>query len=353
MLDNEYNGFGLVNHENEDYVTEDNQDFLDDSIEVEELMDDEEYQDGLTVLDEEEGEMTFVDQDGDGYTETTIITYDDINKDGVVRAHKVHIDTDGDGIDDYLATYLEVDTNNSGEVDAMISMVDSDGDGQIDIYEKYNDYDQDGKVDNVKIYSGENNDGEFDTMERLLDYDGVGVIDTKAKFSTEKFLNHFKTSKAVLSVVPLGYVPNLPIVTTVNGILCFRVPLMKYKVDEEVDEALVYPVKYVFTVTIPECAIINFENLTYNGKFVNVNFSKPIGTFRHEAVKDMNKEEYAALRSKLFASYDKMIDFLVNNAEYTENDKETFVTLINQVLDPSLKPFYHALDKRFATRFLR
>lgn len=175
----------------------------------------------------------------------------------------------------------------------------------------------------------------------------------KAKFSTEKFLNEFKNSKPVQALIPLGYVPNLPIVTSAGGELCMRVPLMRYKVTGVVDKTLVYPVKYVFTVTIPECTIIKFEDLSYNGKFVNVNFLKPIGTFRHEAVKAMNKEEYAALRTKLFAEYDKMIDFLANNAEYTESDKQTFMTLINQVLEPSLKPIYYAIDNSFATRFLR
>ena len=157
----------------------------------------------------------------------------------------------------------------------------------------------------------------------------------KEKFSIEKFLNEFKNSKAVQAIVPMGYVPNLPIITSVNGELCMRVPMMKYKVTGVVDKTLVYPVKYVYTVTIPDGNVINFENLAYNGAFVNVDFSKPVGTFRHEAVKDMNKAEYGALRSSLFAEYDKMIDFLANNAE------------------PSLKPFYHAIDNNFAARFLR
>lgn len=175
----------------------------------------------------------------------------------------------------------------------------------------------------------------------------------KAKFSTEKFLNEFKNSKPVQAIVPLGYVPNLPIVTSVNGELCMRVPLMRYKVTGVVDKTLVYPVKYVFTVTIPEGTVINYEDLTYNVKFVNVDFSKPVGTFRHDAVKGLNKEEYAALRSKLFAEYDKMIDFLADNAEYTENDKEAFIALLNRVLEPSLKPLYFAIDNNFANRFIK
>ncbi|MBR5640292.1 MAG: hypothetical protein IKW83_11285 [Muribaculaceae bacterium] len=175
----------------------------------------------------------------------------------------------------------------------------------------------------------------------------------KTKFSTEKFLNEFKNSKPVQAIIPLGYVPNLPIITSVNGQLCIHVPLMRYMVTGVVDKTLVFPVRYVFTVTIPEGAVISYEDLAYNGKFVNVDFSKPVGTFRHDAVKNLNKDEYAAVRSKLFAEYDKMIDFLANSAEYAETDKQVFMALLNQVLEPSLKPFYHAIDSNFAKRFIK
>lgn len=175
----------------------------------------------------------------------------------------------------------------------------------------------------------------------------------KEQFSTEKFLNEFKNSKAVQAIAPLGYVPNVPIVASVGGELCLRVPLMKYKVTGVVDKTLVYPVKYVFTVTVPDGNVISFVDLSYKASFVNVDFTKPVGTFRHEAVKDMNKAQYNALRSRLFAEYDKMIDFLANNGDYNEGDKHAFMALLNQVLEPSLKPFYHAIDNNFATRFLR
>ena len=173
----------------------------------------------------------------------------------------------------------------------------------------------------------------------------------KAKFSTEKFLHEFRSSNAAQALIPMGYVPNLPIITSSNGVLCMCVPFMKYKVTGVVDQTLVFPLQYVFTVTIPNGAVVNFEDLAYNKVFTNVDFNKPVGTFRHDAVKHLNKAEYAALRSKLFAEYDKLIDFLANNAEYTESDKQEFITLLNQVLEPSLKPFYHALDKSFAKRF--
>lgn len=174
----------------------------------------------------------------------------------------------------------------------------------------------------------------------------------KPSFLTENFLNQFKTSKVVQSLLPLGYVPNLPVVTSENDTLCLRVPFMRYKVTGKVDRTLVFPVRYVFTITVPDAVVVGFEDLAFNKAFVNVDFNKAVGIFRHEAVKNLKKAEYSALRSQLFAEYDKMIDFLANNTEYTESDKQAFIVLLNQVLEPSLKPFYHAIDNNFATKFL-
>lgn len=211
MLDYEENGLGLEDQENEDLGMEDNQDYGD-----EHLYD--ENEDGFTASDDPmmpEGEMTFVDTDGDGYTETTVITYDDINEDGVVRVQEIHSDTDGDGIDDYHAQYVELDTDGSGEVDTVVGEIDTDGDGVVDRIEQYadtnnsgefdtkyaeydsdgdglpdtailaNDYDQDGNPDNVKIYTDENRDGRYDTMEKQFDSTGDGELDSTEYYVDE------------------------------------------------------------------------------------------------------------------------------------------------------------------------
>lgn len=174
----------------------------------------------------------------------------------------------------------------------------------------------------------------------------------KTNFSTANFLNQFKNSRAVQALIPLGFAPNLPIITSVNGTLCLKIPFLKYKVTGVVDKTLVYPIRYVITVSLSNLMIVSYEDLSYNETFSNVNFARSVGTFRHDAVKNLNKQEFADLRNKLFDEYDKMIAFLADGAEYTEADKELFINLFNRVLEPSLKPFYHAIDNNFATRFL-
>lgn len=172
-------------------------------------------------------------------------------------------------------------------------------------------------------------------------------------FSSEKFLSSLKSNKFVLGNIPVGYVKGLPVLTIKNENLCMVVPFLKYKVTGEVDNTLVYPIHYTITFTIPEGNIVGFEDLAFNESFKNVKFTEPIGTFRHEAVKSMDKEAFQALKSKLYEEYDKIVSFLIMGTQYTSEDELNFSSLLNIVLSPCLHPFYMAIDKNFATKYIK
>lgn len=172
-------------------------------------------------------------------------------------------------------------------------------------------------------------------------------------FSTEALLKKLKTNTFILnSSMPMGYVSGLPILCILNGNLCMKIPFLKYKVTGEIDKTFVYPTKYVVTVTIPEEQVVAFEDLSLQDSFANVSFSSPIGTFRHEAVKELDKIAYENLRTRLYKEYDKIVDSLINGKEYSSNDESNFRRLFNTVLEPSLHPFYKAIDKEFANKYI-
>lgn len=173
------------------------------------------------------------------------------------------------------------------------------------------------------------------------------------RFSTEQFIKQLKSSDFVRGNIPMGYVPGLPILTVLNGNLCMRVPFLKYFVTGEVDNTFVYPVKYLVTVCVPEGNVIGFEDLAFNGAFANVAFTDPIGKFRHDAVKNLDKEAFSALKTTLYEEYDKIIAYLAEGAPYTKDDESTFTALIRQILEPCLHPFYSAIDHNFATKYLK
>lgn len=172
-------------------------------------------------------------------------------------------------------------------------------------------------------------------------------------FSTEALIKKLRTNAFILnSSMPMGYVPGLPILCILNGNLCMKIPFLKYKVTGKIDKTFVYPTRYVVTVMIPEEQIVAFDDLSLQRKFAKVSFLDPIGTFRHEAVKNLDKPAYDNLRSTLYKEYDKIVKSLISGNEYSSNDETKFMRLFNIVLEPSLRPFYKAIDNDFANKYI-
>lgn len=172
-------------------------------------------------------------------------------------------------------------------------------------------------------------------------------------FSTEELLNSLKTDKFIMhSNITMGYVPGLPILCILNGNLCMKVPYLKYKVTGEVDKTFVYPTKFVVTIAIPEQVIVKIEDLAYDKSFSSVEFNNPVGLFRHDAIKDLDKRTYTNMRKELYAEYDRIINHLTSNGTYETNDELRFKSLLNTILEPSLHPFYQAIDSEFSNKYI-
>lgn len=152
--------------------------------------------------------------------------------------------------------------------------------------------------------------------------------------------------------IPLGYTAGLPILTIRNENLCLRIPYLRYKITGQEDKTLVYPVRYIIDVVLPEKQVVHFEDLAYHPSFRKVNFGKAVGLFRHDAIKHLNKEAYKQERLALMAEYDKVIDMLLNGAAYSVADEQRMCKLLRMLIEPSLLPIYHALDKDFYNKYI-
>ena len=172
-------------------------------------------------------------------------------------------------------------------------------------------------------------------------------------FSTATLIEGLKSNEFIqLSSIPMSYVPGLPILSLLNDNLCIKIPYLKYKVTGEVDKTLVFPIKYIVTITIPEGIIVEFKDMDYDPAFAHIEFNKPIGIFRHEALKNIDKTAYRKLRNELYEEYDKIINHLSILTAYTAEDEMKFKKLLNVLLEPSLRPFYKAIDKDFAKKYI-
>ncbi len=175
----------------------------------------------------------------------------------------------------------------------------------------------------------------------------------KSTINTAEIIKEIKTSDFLLSCrLPLVYVSVYQIFQIKNDRLCMLIPYLKYKTTGVVDKTLVYPIRYTLTVSLPDKRFIGFEDLAFNPVFGKVDFNKPIGLFRHDSIKNLNKNEYSAKKIELFSMYDKIASAVLGAADCSDEDAERFSQLLGTLLEPSLKPIYKVLDADFYASYI-
>ncbi len=171
--------------------------------------------------------------------------------------------------------------------------------------------------------------------------------------SMEQIVKNLKESEFFLQCkIPMGYSSGFPILQIKNGSLCVTVPYLKYQTTGEVDKTLVFPIRYGISLELPTEKIIGFEDYEYKSSFVNIDFDKPVGYFRHDAVKQYNKTQYKELRRELMGEYDKVANALLGDATYGISDEKRMAELLQLLAEPSLLPFYRAIDADFYNKYL-
>lgn len=173
------------------------------------------------------------------------------------------------------------------------------------------------------------------------------------KISVKRLVREIKTSPFLLYCeLPMGYVEGLPILQIRNGQLCLTIPFLKYQVTGKVDQTLVYPIRYAVTVLLPEGKVLSFQDLSVMPQFAKVDFNKPVGLFRHEAIKQWGKKEYTAKREELLGMYDKVANALLYGDAYTEEDEQAMRAALQTMVEPSQLPIYKVLDGDFYEKYL-
>lgn len=173
------------------------------------------------------------------------------------------------------------------------------------------------------------------------------------KLCVKDILKDLKSNDYVIHCgMPLGYVEGLPTLQIKNDQLCLQIPFLRYQLTGQVDKTLVYPIRFVLTISLPERNLVSYCDLSFNSRFRNVDFSAPVGLFRHEAIKNLTKNEYRKMREELLEQYDKVADSLLNGTQYTAEDEEKMRRLLNTLIEPSLLPIYKVLDEDFYNKYL-
>lgn len=171
--------------------------------------------------------------------------------------------------------------------------------------------------------------------------------------SIEKVLKNLRKSEFILNCrMPMGYAQGLPVLQVRNNYLCLLVPYFKTHMTGEVDKTLVFPIRYAVTLELPEEKVIKYEDISFYPVFGKVDFSKPIGYFRHDAVKQFNKTQYLEKKKELLGLYSKVANNLLFGSGLAREDEERMKELLQILVEPSLLPQYRVLDRDFYDKYL-
>ena len=112
------------------------------------------------------------------------------------------------------------------------------------------------------------------------------------------------------------------------------------------------PPEYKLTVDYPSGKLISFENLRLDYRYAKVNFDKPLGMFRHEAIKHLDRDGYKKAKEDLYEALNRLIAFLGDEGEFTKEDEEKLSGLYTMMTEPPLNPLHQFLSPQSFERYI-
>ena len=169
--------------------------------------------------------------------------------------------------------------------------------------------------------------------------------------SIKDFLTKINTSPVVRSYVAMDRGYGLPMLSIVGNRLL--VSVFYYRVlPRKDDKSLIMPPEYVLSFDYPSCKLARFEAIRMSPRGKGLDFDQPVGTFRHDAIKDLDRAAYQTKKDELYALLDKLIANLGGEGEFTDDDERQLATLYQMLTEPSLHPAYRSCAPAFFSRFI-
>ena len=168
----------------------------------------------------------------------------------------------------------------------------------------------------------------------------------------QEFIKKIKLNNAVRENVPMGFGMGYPMLDIKVDRLLISVFYYR-SVVRPADKTLLMPPEYMLTFEYPSGKLVSFESLRMDARFAKVEFAKPVGLFRHEAIKHLTRNAYQEQREELFNMLNLLIASLGDEGEFTQDDEKKLSDLYTMLTEPGLYPFYRYMSPRFFDRYIR
>lgn len=165
------------------------------------------------------------------------------------------------------------------------------------------------------------------------------------KISMYETIKEFNRSEMKMRMIPQGLATGWPALSRVGKTLCVTLPY--YSSIKSDDKVYLNPIycSVTFPVRNPD-RILDFTIYPHQKSWSDVDYNKPAGIFKHEALSDVKtKGEYIELRNKLFEYYDEMIAAIVEKRSFDKQDEMR--ELFSKLMEPGLYPQYLKINSKF------
>ena len=145
--------------------------------------------------------------------------------------------------------------------------------------------------------------------------------------------------------IPMGLVSGWPCISQMGKALAITVPYFLRTQGQ--GKTALYPIYCSVTVPIKnENRILDFTIYPYQPQWRDIDYSKPAGYFKHEALAGVKtKQEYQELCRRPYDYYDKMVEAILNKKPFKE-EKE-MARLFSKLMEPGHLPQYLKINKKF------
>ncbi len=167
----------------------------------------------------------------------------------------------------------------------------------------------------------------------------------------KELISRFNHSELRRKLIPVDLASGWPCIRMIDKKLCVVIPYF-HKRPVENGFAL-YPIYCSVTIMWknPE-KILDFTIYHTQKEWCDVNYSKPVGMFKHKALEDVKtRGEYLGLCDRIFDYYDEMVRAVLNNEPFAEEAEMT--DLFSKLMEPSLYPYYEKINKKFYSNFYK
>lgn len=173
----------------------------------------------------------------------------------------------------------------------------------------------------------------------------------KKQVSIYQLISDFNHSQFRKSVIPMGMVSGWPCIRKIGKTLCVTIPYYARSVQDS--KVALSPLYCSVTVPVgnPD-RILDFTIYPHQRSWNDVDYSKPAGYFKHEALKDVEtKAEYQALCRQMYDYYDQMVAAIQARKPFEE--EAGMIELFSKLMEPGHYPLYLRINKKFYSYFCR